>query len=299
MSTLTNHRTLQEIGLDLSHTIQNKTAGMLRTGQLLNEARESAEHTEWLPFLKLHRIEARSAQNYMKAAAWADTKCETVSYFELSKIAPKAIYELARGKYTDDVVKLVLWAAEHRHIGLKDLQSIAKTGEKAAILREIRRELKLEAEAKRLAEAKEAGFDTVEEYEADIAAKKKEAQEKRKQERAEKKSAKQEDDTEDGDDGSDGDDEKDAEEKDDDSEDDDDTEETNEPSQAQLKAISKFDAAVEELRKLWSQSLKLFDDVKTPTDVIDEASRFLEEVSQRRKLKSHTTDAHIDASKLN
>jgi hypothetical protein len=283
MSTLTNHRTLQEIGLDLSHTIQNKTAGMLRTGQLLNEARESAEHTEWLPFLKLHRIEARSAQNYMKAAAWADTKCETVSYFELSKIAPKAIYELARGKYTDDVVKLVLWAAEHRHIGLKDLQSIAKTGEKAAILREIRRELKLEAEAKRLAEAKEAGFDTVEEYEADIAAKKKEAQEKRKQERAEKKSAKQ-DDAED----EEGDDEKkddeDAEEKDDDAED------TEEASPAQLRAISDFDKAVEILRKVMTKSLAVFDDTKTPTDVTDEVSRFLDEVSQRKKLSLMQAD---------
>ena len=37
----------------------------------------------------------------MKAATWADTKSETVSYFELSQIAPKAIYELASGRYSD------------------------------------------------------------------------------------------------------------------------------------------------------------------------------------------------------
>jgi hypothetical protein len=153
MSDLTNHRTLTDIGNDLSHAIQNRTTGMLRIGQLLNEAKELAVHGEWLPFLKLHRIEGRSAQNYMKAATWADTKSETVSYFELSKIAPKAIYALAGGKFSDDVVEQVISAAQHRHIGIKDLESIAKVGTRASILREIRAEL---AEAETKAEAEKA-----------------------------------------------------------------------------------------------------------------------------------------------
>jgi hypothetical protein len=85
-------RTLEQIGDDLSNAIHNRTTNMLIIGRLLNEAKEVANHGNWLLFVKLHRIEARSAQNYMKAAAWADTKYETVSYFDLSKIAPKAIY---------------------------------------------------------------------------------------------------------------------------------------------------------------------------------------------------------------
>ena len=142
------NRTLEDIGIDLSHAIQNRTAGMLDIGQLLNEAKlRLTEHGTWLPFLKRYRIEPRSAQNYMKASAWADTKSETVSYFELSKIAPKVIYALASGKYSDDVVEQVISAAQHRHIGLKDVQAIAKIGEKAPILREIKAAQDAEAEA--------------------------------------------------------------------------------------------------------------------------------------------------------
>ena len=36
-----------------------------------------------------------------------------------------------------------------------------------------------------------------------------------------------------------------------------------------------------------TKSLAVFDDTKTPTDIVDEVSRFLEEVGQRRKLKLH------------
>jgi hypothetical protein len=135
MSDRTN-RTLADIGIELGYAIRNRTAGMLQVGQLLNEAKDSAEHGEWLPFLKLHRIEERSAQRYMKAATWVDAKSDTVSYLDFGQIAPKAIYELASGKYADDVVEQVISAAQHRHIGIADVKAIAKIGEKAPILRD-------------------------------------------------------------------------------------------------------------------------------------------------------------------
>jgi hypothetical protein len=160
MRDITN-RTLEQIGFDLSNVIQNQTSGMLRTGKLLNEAKELASHGEWLPFLALHRIEERSAQNYMRAATWADTKSETVSYFDLGKIAPKAIYELATGRYSDDVVEQVISAAQHRHIGISDVRAIAQTGEKAPILREIK-EAKAAAAATAKAAAAKAKATTVE-----------------------------------------------------------------------------------------------------------------------------------------
>ena len=46
---------------------------MLKIGSLLNEAKTFVEHGEWLPWLRRHTaLTKRSAQNYMKAAAWAD-----------------------------------------------------------------------------------------------------------------------------------------------------------------------------------------------------------------------------------
>jgi len=128
MRDLTN-RTLEQIGFDLSHAIQNRTTGMLHIGRLLNEAKELAAHAEWLPFLKLHRIEVRSAQRYMKAASWADSKYDNLSYFDFGRITPQAIYALASGKYADDVVEQVISAAQHRHIGMADVKAIAKIGE--------------------------------------------------------------------------------------------------------------------------------------------------------------------------
>jgi hypothetical protein len=298
MSALTNHRTLVEIGDDLGCAIRYRTGGMLEIGQLLNEAKEQATHGEWLPFLKLYRIEPRSAQNYMKAATWADAwaaaNTKHVSYLE--NITPKAIYALASGQFADNVVEQVISASQLRHIGIADVKQIAKIGDKATILREIKAAQDAEAEAEmaaRLAEAKAAGFDTVEAYEAAIKAAEKEARQKQRQEQAGKKSTEQaDDDDDDGDDDADDDDGED----DDDSED---TEETNEPSPAHLRAIAKFDEAVEMLRSVMTKSLAVFDDTKAPTDVVDEVSRFLEEVGHRRKQKLHTDDAPIDASKLN
>jgi hypothetical protein len=66
MTERTNHRTLEQIGYELSYTLRDQTTGKLIVGSLLNEAKELIEHGDWLPFLKLYRIEARSAQNYMK-----------------------------------------------------------------------------------------------------------------------------------------------------------------------------------------------------------------------------------------
>jgi hypothetical protein len=145
-------RTLEEIGDELSFDIKNDTAGALRIGQLLNEAKAVAGHGRWLPFLKRYRIEAKTAQNRMKAASWADTKYEGHSYLDLGLITLDAILALASGKYGDDVVEQVIGAAQHRHIGLGDVKAIAKSGARAPIIKEIVAEQKAQDEAEAAAE---------------------------------------------------------------------------------------------------------------------------------------------------
>jgi hypothetical protein len=165
-----NHRTLEEIGVDLSNALRNRTMDMLSAGRFLNEAREVADHGTWLPFLKLHRIDERSARRYMTGAAWCDAKSGNSpdsAFYLFGQITPQAIYALASGKYADDVVEQVISAAQYRHIGIKDVQSIARVGEKAAILREIKAAQEAEM-AERLARAKAAGCDTIEEYDATV-----------------------------------------------------------------------------------------------------------------------------------
>jgi len=121
-----NHRTLEEIGVDLSNALRNRTMDMLSVGRFLNEAREVADHGTWLPFLKLHRIDERSARRYMTGAAWCDAKSGN-SPDSAFYLTPQAIYALASGKYADDVVEQVISAAQYRHIGIKDVQSIARS----------------------------------------------------------------------------------------------------------------------------------------------------------------------------
>jgi hypothetical protein len=120
-----NHRTLEEIGVDLSNALRNRTMDMLSAGRFLNEAREVADHGTWLPFLKLHRIDERSARRYMTGAAWCDAKSGNSpdsAFYLFGQITPQAIYALASGKYADDVVEQVISAAQYRHIGTEENQ---------------------------------------------------------------------------------------------------------------------------------------------------------------------------------
>ena len=164
-------RSLADIGADLSNEIQNRTAGTLRMGRLLNEAQDAAAYGEWLPFLRRHRIEERSARRWMKMAKWADVrlaKSDNLSDLVFGMITAQAMLELASNKY-GDVVEQVISAAQYRHIGIADIKAIAKVGAEAPILREIKAELKAQAEAekaKALDAADAAGFDTVEAHEA-------------------------------------------------------------------------------------------------------------------------------------
>jgi hypothetical protein len=110
---------------------------MLVIGRLLNEAKELIDHGDWLPFLKLYRIEVRSAQRYMSAAAWV-SKSDTVTHFDLSRVAPRAIYALASGRCAESVVPQVLQAACDRHVSEADVREIAQAGAEATLLQEIR-----------------------------------------------------------------------------------------------------------------------------------------------------------------
>jgi len=168
-------RTLVNVQRELSVALQHKTRDMLKIGSLLNEAKTFVEHGEWLPWLRRHTaLTKRSAQNYMKAAAWADAldlKNAGAALFEpvLDHLSLEAILVLASGKFSAEIVEQVLAAAatRQRHIGEADVREIAKAGAKAAILQGIEADQKAEAEAEAEAEAarllslaKAKGFDT-------------------------------------------------------------------------------------------------------------------------------------------
>jgi hypothetical protein len=142
-------RALEDVEADLSQALQNKTINMLAVGRLLNEAKDLVDHGKWLPWLRRHTaLSARSAQRYARAAAWADAKNDTVSHFDLGHLSPKAVYELASGKYSPEVVEQVLdaAAAAQRHINESDVREIAKKGAKAEILKGIEADQKAAAE---------------------------------------------------------------------------------------------------------------------------------------------------------
>jgi hypothetical protein len=156
-------RTLGDLQLELSRALKNKTLNMLEIGRLLNEAKALVEHGEWLPWLRRHTpFTERTAQRYQKAAEWVAgwaVKYDTVADLDFDRaigyLAPKAVYALASGRYTDEVVVQVLQAAaaQERHISEANVEEIAKAGaEAAALLREIRADAeatKQKAEAER------------------------------------------------------------------------------------------------------------------------------------------------------
>jgi hypothetical protein len=74
-------RTLVNVQRELSVALQHRTSDMLKIGSLLNEAKTFVEHGEWLLWLQRHTaLPARTAQQYMAAAAWVDAKNATVAY---------------------------------------------------------------------------------------------------------------------------------------------------------------------------------------------------------------------------
>jgi hypothetical protein len=155
---ITVPRTLVNVQRELSVALQHKTRDMLKIGSLLNEAKTFVEHGEWLPWLRRHTaLTKRSAQNYMKAAAWADAldlKNAGAALFEpdLDHLSLEAILVLASGKFSAEIVEQVLAAAatRQRHIGEADVREIAKAGAKAAILQGIEADQKAEAEANKV-----------------------------------------------------------------------------------------------------------------------------------------------------
>jgi hypothetical protein len=107
----------------------------------------------------------------MKAAAWVDSKIPTVGNLDLDHLSPGALYALASGKYSAEVVEQVLDAAatEKRHINEADVKEIAKAGARAAILKEIevdQEAAEAEAAALDLQIARDNGFETVEAWNA-------------------------------------------------------------------------------------------------------------------------------------
>jgi hypothetical protein len=93
---------------------------------------------------------------------------ETVSDSHLDYLSPKAIYLLASGKYSGEIIEQVLTAAAagQPHIGAADVRRIAKAGSKAAILQGIEADQQAGDEVARLLSlAKTNSFETVDTWE--------------------------------------------------------------------------------------------------------------------------------------
>jgi hypothetical protein len=152
MKKVKDQRTLSDIETDLNYALQHKTSGMLHIGRLLNEAKPLVDHGKWLPWLRRYTaLSKSSAENYMKAASWVDSKFPTVGNLAsayLDYLSPGAIYALASGKFSAEVVERVLDAAtaQTRHINEADVKEIARAGNQAAILKEIAADQKAEDE---------------------------------------------------------------------------------------------------------------------------------------------------------
>jgi hypothetical protein len=280
----TEPRTIEHVERDLSYVRGGKTRNLLAYGRLLNEGKkflvEQRRHGEWLHWLRRHTaLHERTAQNYMKAATWADAwkaKYETVSFLpdsEFEGLAPKALYLLASANYSDDIVKKVLEATTSRPLNEDDVKDIAEAGTKAAIIREIEAEERAAQEA----EAKAAGFETVEAWQAALEEEEAEAEARY---QAEQQAAR----------------------------------EAAQVTRAAAKAaedakiaailagppdprlpppvaapvaapefhVSTFDKAVEMLRSVMTKSLDAFAAVTTSPDTIEQVANFLREVGERR-----------------
>jgi Protein of unknown function (DUF3102) len=274
---ITERRTIEDVQEDLSHALQRKTSGMLRIGRLLNEAKELVEHGDWGPWLQRHTaLGERTARNYMAAAKWVASKTATVADFEpqLGHLSPKAIYLLASRKLSAEVVERVLDAAEtqRRHLNEEDVKEIAKHGAKAAILKEIKKaEAEAEAEAKtaRLAEAKAAGFETVEAWDAAIEAERETADKAERaaweaeQAEAERERAEAEAILDGGTDP--------------------DLPPTPEPAVASPEAFhtATFEKAIDSLRSVMTKPLSTFTSVKISPSDIEQITAFLQEVAKQ------------------
>jgi Protein of unknown function (DUF3102) len=275
---ITKQRTIEDVELELSYALQNKTSGMLEIGRLLNEAKDLVKHGQWLLWLRRYSaLPERSAQNYMKAATFVGellAKYETVSYLELAYLNPKAIYALQTGKYSDEIVERVLAAAAagQRHINEADVKEIAKVGAKAAILKGIEADQKAEAEdeaAHLLARAQAAGFETVAAWDATIEADRAEqeaaweARQAEAERAAERERAKAEAILDGGPDP--------------------DLPQTPEPVAASPEVfhVTTFESAIDRLRSIMTKPLSTFAAVKISPSDIEQITAFLQEVAKQ------------------
>jgi Protein of unknown function (DUF3102) len=263
---ITEQRTLADVERELGFALRAKTGAMLDIGRLLNEAKDHLDdHGQWLPWLRRYSaLSERSTQRYMKAARWVDSlKSDTVSDLDLAYLSTRAIYELSSGKYDDKVVEQVLSAAAaaQRHLNETDVEEIAKVGARAAILKGIKADQKAEAEAEEarlLADAQAAGFETVAAWEAAREADRVELEEEAERERAEAEAIL-------------------------DGGPDPDLPQTPDPVAASPEAfhVTTFESAIDRLRSVMTKPLSTFAAVKISPRDIEQITAFLREVAKQ------------------
>ena len=81
--------TLFKLAEQAGRLFRRSTSDALGCGRLVTEAREIADHGQWLPFLRDAGIHPRTAQQYMQAARFAGdcpVKCELVSHLGIRRM---------------------------------------------------------------------------------------------------------------------------------------------------------------------------------------------------------------------
>jgi hypothetical protein len=207
--------TLEEIKKEIGATLRTEGKSRLQLGYLLIDAQtrigeeNGSVYGHWGRFLSDCRISVSSSRRYMRAAEWLSKR--NVQLNELGedaavhRIAAGLLDNMVDGAVDDAIITRVFAAAEHGYVGLDDVA------------------------------AWEAGFATVEEHFADLAAKESKANEKAAAAAAEKK-RQEEEAKKDGDEDGDGDEDADGEnDEDEDGEDDNEDGKSRKPKSDQRK----------------------------------------------------------------
>jgi hypothetical protein len=94
------NRTLEVIVDELHSTLRRQIADIIKSGELLVEAKEHVGHGEWLLLLRQElSMSPRTAQRYMKAYEFVSAKNVTVAHLKLS---PTALYLLSEDETWED-----------------------------------------------------------------------------------------------------------------------------------------------------------------------------------------------------
>jgi Protein of unknown function (DUF3102) len=115
-------RDLSAVEAELTEVLKRGTADIIKSGELLYEAKSQVKHGEWKQWLgDKFSLSERSAQKYMRAYKWASKNAPGADFGNLS---PSAIYSLSITDYSPETIATVLQEAKVKRVGYDRLWQI-------------------------------------------------------------------------------------------------------------------------------------------------------------------------------